>query len=372
MKHNDNSLLLTATLSGLRLPEDASVRREMPLSPAKRSDAYIANFDSRTLVYDALQTPERISLFCPRLLNLWPVLRDGLRLDGAPVTVRRHRYLRFERLDLPKGAKGELSVMIEGQTLPLVQHKAQPDLFAGRNVLIAMVKDTPADWIIDWAKYHVSVHGAQGLVLLNNGSAPSFIDDLVARLVPETGLEVATVVDCPFPYGGKAGGRFVAPAKYLQVAMLNLMRARFLGQARAILSVDVDEFVRPVARNGDVQTIFDMAQATKLGCVSFTGAWAFAPETDGPQLQRSHTHTDPAQPCRIPKWCMVPGSLADRFVLAVHRPAGPLFQFTHNAQVGYWHFRATTTGWKSQRFRQPLKGAPDAELQKTLDAHLGL
>ena len=355
----------TPSLSGLLLPEGSTARREMPLPADKRDDRYVANFDHRTLVYDALRTPERISLFCPRLLNLWPLLRDGLRLDGQPVKLRRHKSLRFERLDLPRGAQGELSVTIEGQVLPLVQHDAEPEMFAGCNVLIAMVKNTPADWIIDWVNYHMSAHGADGLVLIDNGSETQFRDDLQSRLLPETGLTAAAVVSSPFPYGGNAGGRFVTPAKFLQVAMLNLMRARFLGQARAILSVDVDEFVQPLAQS----TVFDLAQNSRMGCLSFTGIWAFAPEATGPTSQREHTHTDPSNACKNPKWCIVPGRPADRFTLAVHRPAGPLFPFTHTDDIKYWHFRATTTGWKSKRYQTGGSGKSDDVLQDTLSTH---
>ena len=362
--------VLRPDLSGLLLPESSPHRRDMPLPAARRDEKYIANFDTRTLVYDAVQDAERISLFCPRLLNLWPLLRDGLRLDGAPVRVRRHRFLRFERLDLPKGAIGSLTVEIDGQVLSLDVHPAASDLFAGLDAMIAMVKDTPAQWIIDWANYHVSAHGAQGLVLLDNGSDAGLMDETVARLTAETTLTRVVVVSAPFPYGGKAGGRFIAPAKYLQVAMLNLMRARFLGQARGILSVDVDEFVKPLPRGDAQQSVFDLARASRFGCVTFLGAWAFAQDTTGPQLQRDHTHTDPDRPCAIPKWCMVPGGWADRFPLAVHRPAGPLLALTRSKQTEYWHFSPTNTGWKNSRFKTGAKGSSDTVLVDALQNHL--
>jgi hypothetical protein len=362
--------LVHPELSGLELPEDSPYRRDMPLPAARRTEKYVANFDTRTLVYDAVEGKQRISLFCPRLLNLWPLLRDGLRLDGATIRLRRHRFLRFERLDLPKGAKGVLSVEIDGLQLPLPVHSAAADLFAGLDTMITMVKDTPAQWIIDWVNYHMSAHGAGGLVMLDNGSDPDLMQETVIRLEAETSLTQIAIVSVPFPYGGNAGGRFVAPAKYLQVAMLNLMRARFLGQASGILSVDVDEFVQPMPNGQPHRTIFDLARSGSLGCVSFVGQWAFAPTTTGPQPQRDHSHTDADHLCKSPKWCLVPGGLADRFVLAVHRPAGPLFALTSSTQTRYWHFRATTTGWKSPRFQTEIIGSVDPDLAKALQDHL--
>jgi hypothetical protein len=360
------SRLIRPTLSGLRIPEHMDIRRKMPLPEARRDEKYVSAFDSRTLIYDAVESADRISLFCPRLLNLWPLLRDGLRLDGAPVRVRRHRYLRFERLDLPKHKRGDLSVDIAGAIMPFDVNRAQSELFAGLNTLIAMVKDTPSQWIVDWANYHASAHDTQGLVLTDNGSDPAKVAQMVARLESETALQRIAVVSAPFPYGGTAGGRFIAPAKYLQVAMLNLLQARFLTQARGILSVDVDEFVQPLSK----ATIYDLAQASRLGCVSFAGAWAFAENTHGPQAQRDHTHTDPDQPSKNPKWCLRPGSVADRFPLAVHRPAGPLFQLTQTKKAAYWHFRATNTGWKKARFKTGKRGVIDQDLSSAVEAHL--
>ena len=362
--------LIAPELSGLRLPENYPFRREMPLPVAQRTENYVAKFDAHTLVYDAVEDARRISLFCPRLLNLWPLLRDGLRLNGAPVRLRRRRYLRFERLDLPKGARGVLTVEIDGMQLPLPVHPVATELFAGLDTMITMVKDTPAQWIVDWVNYHASAHGAQGLVLLDNGSNPDLMQETVLRLEAETPLTRIAVVSVPFPYGDRAGGRFVAPAKYLQVAMLNLMRARFLGQASGILSVDVDEFVQPMPSSGPHRTIFDTARAHYTGCVSFLGKWAFAQEASDPQPQRAHSHTDPDRLCRNPKWCLVPGRLADRFVLAVHRPAGPLFAFTRTSVAHYWHFQATTTGWKAPRFEMGTVGNLDGDLAQALKDHL--
>lgn len=160
------------------------------------------------------------------------------------------------------------------------------------------------------------------------------------------------------------------PAKYLKVAMLNLMRTRFLGRASGILSVDVDEFVRPMPSSGPLRTIFDMARAHYTGCVSLLGKWAFPQEASDPQPQRAHRHTDLDHMCSNPKWCLVPGGLADRFTLAVHRPAGPLFAFTRTSATHYWHFQATTTGWKAPRFETGIVGSPDGDLAQALQDHL--
>ena len=206
--------------------------------------------------------------------------------------------------------------------------------------------------------------------MLDNGSDSDLMQETAARLKDDTSLTRVAIVSVPFPYGGKSKGRFVVPAKYLQVAMLNTMRARFLGQARGLLSVDVDEFVEPFLSDGPHKTIFDLARARAVGCVTFTGRWAFAPHASGPQPQRVHDHTDPEATCDNPKWCMVPGGWADRFALAVHRPAGPLFGLTRSRSARYWHFRATTTGWKTPRFETSPTGHRDPALVTAMQHHL--
>lgn len=358
--------------TGLLVPDDVPQRREMPLPAARRDAAYEAAFDFRTLVYDAIRSSDRISLFCPRLLNLWPLLRDGLRVDGQSVRVTRRKWLRYEQLDLPKGRTGAVSVVLGGTEYPLTVNAQDPTRFAGLNTLITMVKNTPADWVSDWARYHASAQDAQGLVLIDNGSDPDLMSETVGQLRSRSSLSEVVVVDAPFPYGSNAGGRFVVPAKFLQVAMLNAMRQRFLSKARAILSIDVDEFVQPTPLGASHRTIYDMACASRLGCVSFRGLWAFPEQADGPTPQRAHAITDAKRTCDNPKRCLRPGALADRFSLAVHKPAGPLFFATQTNRVTYWHFAAANTGWKKARYKSLPSGQKDAQLIAAMSEHLGV
>jgi len=344
---------LKVDLSGICIPEEIPLRRRMPLPPEKRSRRYEASFDSRTLIYDAFWKDDRIVLICPRLLNLWPVLRDGLRLNGKAVSVRRRRNLRFERLELRARVSSEQSTSLKldlhGRRLPVAVHEDLSPLFAGLRGIVTMVKDTPHDWIVDWARWHAETQGTEALVLYDNATTTFDMTETAARLERDTGLKRIAIVSAPFPYGGPAGGRFVTPAKFLQVAMLNLARERFFGSARSVLSVDLDEFMKPMQE----RTIHELAEDSPLGVVHFFGTWAFAEENQGPAPQRAHRLTIPGGGVRRKaKWCAVPGRRAGRFAWAVHRPGGVFYPLTRVA-AGYWHFRSTTTGWS----RSPITSA---------------
>ena len=360
-------------LTPARLPEGAALRREMPLPAARRDDRYVQRFDARTLFYDAFHEPGSgaITLVCPRLLNLWPALRDGLLLDGKPAgrRLRRRVHLRHEVLRLPvaEGATPQLALRIAGGARPVQPGVSRHDLFAGRNCLIAMQKDTPAEWIEDWARWHASAHGADAVLLFDNGSAGADLAALQARLAAVPGIAVARVISAPFPYGDRAGGRFVVPSKFLQTAMLNLARLRFLGRARGVLSLDIDEFMQPLPAG----TVFDAAARSPLGLVSFAGRWVHA-AGDGPQPQRRHgLRTATGGLSANTKWCASPGRGAARLSWAVHRPGGALFPLSVRRGLGYWHFHATTTGWKGGRLSPPEGLVPAPELRAALAAHLG-
>lgn len=360
----------TITLSAVRLPDAAPLRREMPLPPERRSPRYVESFDALTLVYDAFRDGDTVVMICPRLLNLWRPFRDGLRLDGVPAgrTLRRRVRLRYEELRLKvSGGTPALTVEIGGATLPIPVGEVADAAFAGRRCLLTHQKDTPPEWIEDWLRFHVASQGVDAALIFDNGSTLTDPVALQERLSQVEGLAACRVVSDPFPYGDKAGGRRYVPTKFLQVAMLNLARLRFLRRAAGVLSLDLDEFLRPLPGG----TIFDLAARSPLGLVSFNGLWVYPAEPGGGQPQRAHGLVRAEGGiCANPKWCAIPGRRAARLPWAVHRPAGPFFPLTLRRDPGYWHFFATSTGWKSSRATLPETLVPAPELRAALDAHL--
>ncbi len=359
-----------ARLSSLRLPETGDLKRDMPTPPRKRKKGYVESFDGLTLIYDCFydSAARQVILICPRLLNLWPVLRDGLSINGQPAgdKLRRTKRLRVEilRIALPE-RPNKIEVIADGQThsLPVLEQDAAD--FANRNVLMAISKDNPIEWIEDWLRYHISAHGADAVLLIDNGSSAYTPEILLQRLSAVPGLSACRIISAPFPYGGSSGGRLSPPAKYLQTSMFNVAQQRFLIRARAVLSIDVDEFVWP--RNG---SIFDATAASALGMISFLGHWVYPSDVGSPASHRGHSMRVGRKMGRNPKWCMVPDSLAGRFSWAIHRPGGPFYPLTIRRRFGFWHFYATSTSWKNNRTKLVQGLEPCPELVSALHSHL--
>lgn len=73
---------------------------------------------------------------------------------------------------------------------------------------------------------------------------------------------------------------------WLQNSCLNIARLNYLRNARAVLSTDIDEFIKPIRHS----TVFDEAVKSIGGLVSFRGQWAY-PEIEGTSCaQRDHVY----------------------------------------------------------------------------------
>ncbi|MCR9087094.1 MAG: hypothetical protein NXH97_10165 [Rhodobacteraceae bacterium] len=358
---------IVIALPGIVLPETGPLRRHVR-PPERRTELYLERYDRRTLIYDAVRLPGGgVCLTTPRLLNLWPLLRDGLRRSG--VAVRRRKYLRCEQITL-RGLTAGLEPEIGGSPVPLPLRASGAPLFAGMRVLMAVNKDNDLDWIADWARFHALRHGADGVLLFDNGSTAYSPEDAAARLSEVPGMARAVVVSAPFPYGpADKGGRFDVPPRFFQTAMLNLARRDFVAQARAVLSVDIDEMVT----GPQGESIFAAAERHPLGMVTIPGIWVFPPPgTEGPVPQRAHLwQADPTQPCHQ-KWCIAPSGPMGRVGWHVHSLGGPLQPlFTVSKDFELLHCRATSTGWKPGRFAPPAAVSQDPEIAALFDSVFG-
>lgn len=343
-------------LSSLRLPSDGPLLRHG--APDLSGFETQWEFDFRTLIYDAFSRGDQIVLVCPRLRNLWPVLRDGLMRNEPKITIRRLVRHRFETVIIDTKIPGRLVFAHNNRDQVIEVGSDLNHDFENLRCLVTMVKNEPISWIKDWVQWHVEVHGSEALVLFDNNSKALDVKLLAKELSFVEGLKKATLVRAPFPYGAPSGGRFKPPAMFLQVAMLNLARWRMFSRARSVLSVDVDELVQPLSGS----SIHIKAEESHIGLVSFAGKWVFSTKTSGATSHREHTHSFPTGGVsKNPKWCIVPASISNRFPWAVHRPGGPLSLFS-NTFAEYWHFRSVSTGWNRSVNQVPTGLQEDREL----------
>lgn len=352
-----------ATLAGWILTADGPLRRDHVRKPERRSDHYLERYDATTLFYDCVYLDDTGTylITAPRFLNLWRPFREGLRLNGVAIRgVQRRTWLRCEQVWF-RAPKGSLTLTIAGETREIVPRAALAAAFAGLNSLVAVNKNNDLKWIAAWARYYARAHGAEGVVIFDNGSTTYRPEDIADALSQVEGLKEVAVLTAPFPYGPTDSSRKleVSP-RFFQTSMLNIARRDALSRARAVLSVDIDE----IARADSGVRVFDLAVRNPVGMVTIHGSWVYpAPQSEGPQDHGAHVFRQvPDRKCNR-KWCATPQGMMSRFGWAVHQIGGVLQNlFTNQSQVSLLHCRGTSTGWKGKRFDLPEKMIEDPDL----------
>ena len=148
--------------------------RERPRPESKRPPDYDQKFDFRTLAYDVFLDDETglVQLYCPKLYNLEGVFKKTrLEADGHPAEVQAIRRLkRHDVVSIQAPAEAEsLSILAKDWQVSVPIQKQELGPFEGKNCLLTLSKDNALPWIQDWAAYHVKEHGAQALLLFDNG-----------------------------------------------------------------------------------------------------------------------------------------------------------------------------------------------------------
>ncbi len=256
-----------------------------------------------------------------------------------------------------------------GRRLPMAVNESHAGLLADRRVLVTVFKDYPLPWIRDWATFYVRLHGADAVLLYNNGSEGYTSDDVAAALSDIPGLREIVIVSWPFRYG--MGGRPGEPAldNFCQTGALDHARRCFCPHARSVLNVDIDELLPP----GEV-SIFERAETSPYAVMLFRGIWAEAPGIDSLEALRGVRHRDCSFAwqsqmnvfalgraetlCRT-KWVAVPSRCLEDVEWGVHDiyPANKNAHVTQRSwrvldrSLAYRHCRQINTGWKTDRWR---------------------
>lgn len=330
--------------ASLRLPPE--MLRASLLSPKYHTDGYLEALDRETLWYDAIWRAGLLYLVCPPLGRWRRAMRKArFRGDGVPLGIKAlYRYKRHEVLVLSAPTyPSRLSVYLGDWRGESAVSPAEPERFAGRDTLFYVSRNNALHWIVDHARLHQRLHGLEAMIVMDNGSDAYDLDEIEAALAP-LGLQVL-VLDAPFKYGPVGKPPYRRMEKFMQTALFNVLRLRFLGAARAILSCDVDEVVLTEGRS-----VFDAARSSRLGFVQIGGQWhSPAPGTDGPYLHADHLWVkDPAETCP-PKWCLRPDGVLGGWSWDVHGIERlPMLHGLTLKDMRFAHCRAVNTGWKRQ------------------------
>ncbi len=191
-------------------------------------------------------------------------------------------------------AEGAVRLELTGGPVDVPLSLAEPALFAGRNVILAFRSVESPATLIAWLAYHARHHGLTGALIFNRaGDAGAFAGDLAAALAAAralNGFDLRVVlVECPVPLGkadlGPESHPYLAPDAPGKVRMavpeadpwlsplgepliFELAKARFLSQARAVLTLDCSDLL---ADPDSLPSAFDRTVAAADGVILLAG-----------------------------------------------------------------------------------------------------
>jgi hypothetical protein len=333
----------------------------------RRPQAFLDAFDDRALFYDCFwhHDGRRVLLVGPPPLNL-DYRAIVFEAGGTALVARFHSSLSVtvtELQDVPVEAR-EIIVSFHGDRFVLPIQPNHCDALAGRRLIFAINRDNELSWIREWAHWHVHHHGADAVVLFDNGSTAYAPDDVAAILAGTPGLAAAAVHTWPYKFGpiDPAVIKDAYWARFLQIGSMSVVLRRYGMQAYGLLDCDIDELA--TTRSG--RSIFDLARDSRGGLVVFRGRWVEALPEPGSPPRPSHRafrhllEDDKAAESRHRKWALDPSrDWVQR--LSVH----PYWHWiegrargvkTMSDDASYFHFRAISTNWKRPPAKAPSEG----------------
>ena len=184
---------------------------------------------------------------------------------------------------------------IGGQDLALSAAPDECALFAGLNAGFAERNGQSAHIALEWLRYHVEEHGMEAALILDRarpGSDPAFREALGKGAAGIEGLKRLVLLSSPLPLGradlppeahpfcapdapGKDRMEIPAPDPWAaplgETAIYELVRARFLARARAVMNIDLSDLLAPA----EGRTVFERALGASNGSIALIGRHAY-------------------------------------------------------------------------------------------------
>lgn len=341
-------------LRGIELDPRSGWRRDAPARIGITSEDFWDRYDSTTLFYAAVldEVAERLTIFGPPLFNLRALVEKMIfsTEDGSLAKPRLVRNGKFDCLEFRcRGLPATLRIEYDSFSATMDIDRRQVDTFKDRNLVYTLSKDNDPTWIKDWLIWNNRRHGADAVLIADNKSMSYSIDELSDIVSSVGGYKSAAIVSVPFSYG--PNNRTAAKASYgefLQVALLNVLWARWMSSARAVVIADIDELIT----SDDCSSIYDAAVSSFFGIVMCKGVWRYA-STE--RAANSVTHADHVLANGMdkfcpPKYCLRPESFAGRRILKVHGVDNfKRVPFVSRDKFRFYHCRSISTSWKYDR-----------------------
>ncbi len=338
------------TLSTVSLPRDL-YKRDAPKQTQIKQTSFWDRYDSQTLIYDAVHNAQTntVRLILPRAFNFAPLLTSAtFSIDGHHQKRpkwqkwRHHEVLTFQNLT----SASTLTLAFDDQSFTIPIHPVD-HACAGLNTVYTLSKDNDLNWIADWASFHVKTHNLQAIVLCDNGSTAYDLETLDTTLQSVPGIQQVRVIAADLPYGPlNIDCTHRTEAKFLQIAMLNLARDRFLAGSRAWLNLDIDELLlSPTA-----ESIFDATANDRWGHLTFPGIWHYPANGTSPARYSDHRFTRDSDAACPTKFSLRPDGVFGNFALQVHslEKVSRKFKLAPN-RFWFMHCYGISTSWKYAR-----------------------
>jgi hypothetical protein len=343
--------VLDLELSGFRLPLGGrELTRRLIGSSEAHDENFVRRYDFSTLFYDCFLDSEagEILLLGPPFLNLKRIIQKiDFSIDGRNVQIKDIRNLSrcgIVALDAQGGSVLTLKHILFGGSIPI--GRSYVDEFSNLNGMYTISLNNRLDWIADWLTYYVKMHGAETVVLSDNGSQAYSLSDLRQTLAEVPGLRKAVILRARYPFGPTVANKAGYASLFLQRSLAELGRLRFFAKARAVVNADIDELFH--SANG--QSVFDATVNSKDGYLRGNAEWVYAlkPGPIGYARHCDHSHVSASgKPKANRKWCVVPcgpqkgKQWLTHFLDSSNDTVDPDFRI--------WHFRQISTGWKFDR-----------------------
>jgi hypothetical protein len=351
-------IMTIVQLSSVNIPEKTGLSRVKPARSEILDESFWGSYDSKTLFYDVVfdATRKRLRLYSPRLWGLEKDVRGSTFLvDG--VVQSHHRFLRGKHLDIIEFNNIEtantLSVKMREATWSQSINHTDP-LTVGASGVVTLSKNNKLAWIRDWALFYVNEHGADTVVVADNGSTDYTLEDIHAALDSIHGLDHVRVISAPFPFGPNSQhcSRW-SEAMFLQAAILNISLDRFFGNDAVMLSVDIDELV--MSRKG--KSVFDATRKSMFGHITFEGRWVHSKSSGDQTTHRDHVWTKQVSDKCPTKYAISSRSPFRRFQLQVHNIAHvDRNVFKSRRDFYFLHCKQISTSWKYNRDASTTEG----------------
>jgi hypothetical protein len=346
-----------------------TIHKRIPTRPLElQGERFTANFDNDTLFYDCFrQSATQVMIIAPALFNLRELLDNSTFYVGnTPVKAKIEAFKLVTRIKISVPATVReitLKGAIGDYTLPIREN--YQDEFAGLRVITTVQKDNDLIWIEDWVKFYRDVHGAEAVLIYDNGSTRYSLDVLEERLAAIEGLKRVKIVSWDFIYGPGPPPAMPSSKKYwdsnfCQAAALEHARHCFLQKAKCVNFTDIDELI--VSKNQ--KSIFEVTENSFLGLTMTAGRWVVAVDKrEGTPRHHDFNTLLKVKPSRkykvIPhdanscktKWTIVPHKLPQFVCLDVHKILNYPPSRIPSREFTFRHFRNINLSWFDPRIK---------------------